>query len=523
MLVTKILLTIFLIPAYWLVMRYNLHMFQLNGYSEKEHYKWFKEKHGKQRSLVFLLIFAILNSILHGFGYYFTFVFYLINTLIVVWYFSYMRKWNTKKNLVYTRRVQRMIGIDVAISIIIAIFFISLGGFKTLPGILGILTVCQILIFPIANRILKPFETLLKKRYITEAEELLKSHPNLKIIGVTGSYGKTSLKFYLQTLLSEKYNVLVTPESYNTPMGVVMTIRGSLRGTHDIFICEMGAKKVGEIKEICDFVHPDYGLITSIGPAHLDTFLSIDNILKTKLELADALPEEGKIFLNGDNEYLQNNTSEYKNKIFYRNNSKGDGYYTEKVRVSSKGTAFTVVNPKGEKEEFHTSLVGEHNIINIVGAIALANTMGIPLKNLKIPVKRIKAASHRMEILEKGNVTIIDDAYNSNPVGSKAAVQTLKMFDGIRILITPGMVELGNEEYDYNYKFGTYSAECCDYIILIGKKHTKPIYAGAVDKGFPKEKIKVFEHFKEGFEEANRIHGNGHKYILIENDLPDNY
>ena len=128
-----------------------------------------------------------------------------------------------------------------------------------------------------------------------------------------------------------------------------------------------------------------------------------------------------------------------------------------------------------------------------------------------------------MEMHEHGLVTVIDDAYNSNPVGSKAAVETLAMFDGIRILITPGMVELGDKEYEYNYKFGTYAAECCDYILLVGRKLTVPIRDGVLASGFPEEKCLVFDRLEEAVSYAYAIKGQGHKYILLENDLPDNY
>lgn len=168
-------------------------------------------------------------------------------------------------------------------------------------------------------------------------------------------------------------------------------------------------------------------------------------------------------------------------------------------------------------------LIGAHNVINVVGAIAVAHKLGVSLGDLKIPVRRLQSVEHRMQLREHGLVTIIDDAYNSNPVGSKAAVETLKMFDGIRILVTPGMVELGDKEEEFNYKFGTYAADCCDHILLVGKKRTKPIYEGVLSKGFPEEKLKAFDKLEEALAYAYEIKGQGHKYILLENDLPDNY
>ena len=326
-------------------------------------------------------------------------------------------------------------------------------------------------------------------------------------------------------------------------MGVVITIRKFMKPSHEIFVCEMGARYVGEIKEICDLVHPHHGVITSIGPQHLDTFGSIENIKKTKFELSDALPEGAMLFLNGDNEYIADylesrggdegpsgsglagarKTGGYGNVTFYYSQGSGEGYTASDIRLSNLGTDFTVTAPDGESERYQMKLVGAHNVINVMGAIAVANRFGIPLKELRIPVRRLRPAQHRMEMKESGEVTIIDDAYNSNPIGSKAAVETLALFDGIRILITPGMVELGEDEEEYNRKFGTYAADCCDWILLVGEKHTAPIREGIMSKGFPEGNCRTFGKVEEAIDFAYRIRGEGHKYILLENDLPDNY
>ena len=162
-------------------------------------------------------------------------------------------------------------------------------------------------------------------------------------------------------------------------------------------------------------------------------------------------------------------------------------------------------------------------MVNIVGAIACANTLGIELKKLIVPVRRIQPVEHRMQIKENGNVSIIDDAYNSNPVGSKMAVETLKDFDGLRILVTPGMVELGDKEKEYNFKFGTYAAACCDYIFLIGREHSAPIREGVLSAGYPEDKCITFDKLEEAMKMAYSIKDTRHKYILLENDLPDNY
>jgi UDP-N-acetylmuramoyl-tripeptide--D-alanyl-D-alanine ligase len=495
-------------------------MFQLNGYKNDEHINWIKKNLRQQWLLGFGMVLGIIRIIFPIA--FIDFIIYLTLLLDILVYRA-MRCINTKKKLVYTARVKRMIVTIAVISVAMEVIVYMLAGIKPITGICIILVSAQWFLNLLANIVNHPIESGISKYYINDAKHKLEEMPNLKVIGITGSYGKTSMKFYLQTLLQNKYNVLVTPGNFNTPLGVTITVRNYLKPTHEIFLCEMGARRVGEIKEVCDIAHPDFGIITSIGPQHLETFFNMENIQRTKFELADALPPEGKIFLNGDNDYIQEKATEYTNKIFYYSEKEGEGYCAKDIAVSQYGTEFTVVTPIGESERFQMKLIGVHNVINVVGAIAVANTLGMSLKELRIPVRRIQPVEHRMQMREHGLVTIIDDAYNSNPVGSKAAVETLAMFDGIRILITPGMVELGDKETEYNFKFGTYAADCCDYILLVGRKHTEPIKEGALSKGFSKEKCLVYDKLEEAIAYAYAIKGQGHKYILLENDLPDNY
>lgn len=531
----SILCAVLTLPAFLYVLRYNLHMFQLNGYKNGEHIHWLKKNVSRQYLLILIGISGILSMCLPGIV---TLLLQTATVLICMKYYLYLKKTNTKKKLVYTARVKRLILTD---SILVILLLVLTGVFlrvSRIAGAFAILTMLQIIALVIVNWINRPVEGMINQHYINDAKKKLRSVPDLTVIGVTGSYGKTSVKYYLDTLLKEHFEVLITPESYNTPMGVVKTIRSSLKPSHQIFICEMGARHVGDIKEICDIVHPEHGIITSVGPQHLETFFNMDNIVNTKFELADALPEVGLLFLNGDNEYIRNHSGKYKNKIFYTTGEWAKArelesqieegevpqyYQTGDVKLSRTGTEFTVTAPDGEKETFQMRLLGEHNVINVAGAVAVANTLGIPLKQLKVPVRRIQPVAHRMQLLERGNYTIIDDAFNSNPVGSRAAVETLKQFDGVRILITPGMVELGEKEEEYNYKFGTYAADCCDYILLVGEKHTAPIHKGVLESGFSQERCRVFEKLEDALSFAYSIKAEGHKFILLENDLPDNY
>ena len=541
MLYRTIGMAVLTLAAWFLTMRYNLHMLQLNGYKNVEHLKRTLRTWNRQWLLMVGVIPGVLRCIFTDLWADIVCAVYLLLLILI---YNLMRRTKAKKKLVYTARVKRMLAAHVIVSLALPVAAWLVLGFDYLSAGLVLTVSLQWILLVLTNFLMKPAEKAVGNHYINDAKRRLREMGDrLTIIGVTGSYGKTSVKFYLKTLLSAKYDVLVTPESFNTPMGVVRTIREQLRPSHEIFVCEMGARHVGDIKEICDIVHPKHGVITSIGPQHLETFFTMDNIRSTKYELADALPKDGMLFLNGDSEEVVKKAVEYPGAILYHasTDAKGakgaedssamdagtsvtkDGYYAKDIRVSALGTEFTVHAPDGKEETFSTRLVGGHNVINIIGAIAVANQLGIALSDLKIPVRRLEPVPHRMQLLGRGAVTIIDDAYNSNPVGSKAAVETLGLFDGVKILVTPGMVELGDKEAEYNKAFGGYAAKNCDYICLVGRKRAEQIAAGALEAGFPEEKLRIFDRLQEALDFAYSIGDEGHKFILLENDLPDNY
>ena len=488
------------------------HFFQLNTYRAKIQFKWMKDNPSKLVPNLIFGIASILFSLLGGFSA----KLFVIASMILGMVFSVPKK--AKKPLVYTMRVKRLlITSAIVYAVVLAVGFIFDIGIM-ISAVLFLLAPIVILL---ANLINRPIEKAISNHYINDAKRLISSS-NAKVIGITGSYGKTSVKYYLSTLLKAKYNVLMTPESYNTPMGVVMTIRKSLTPLTEIFVCEMGAKRVGEIKEICDIVNPDHGIITSVGPQHLETFKSLDNVKKTKFELADALSDGGMLFLNGNDENINSHKGERKN-ISYTVNGSGS-YNATDVKVSEKGTTFTVNAPNGENGEFSTKLIGTHNVLNITGAIAVAHSLGISFKQLKTQVMRLESVPHRLELVSKGKDIIIDDAFNSNPSGAKAALETLSYFEGMKILLTPGMVELGEKQNELNCEFGENAALVCDYVILVGRKQTESIHQGLLNKGYPEDKIYIAASFSEAINHAYALNSHGEKkVILLENDLPDNY
>ncbi len=370
-----------------------------------------------------------------------------------------------------------------------------------------------------------PTENWIKNGYIRKAKWKLwkKEYKNLIKIGITGSFGKTSTKFILQTILSEKYKVLATPESYNTTFGNTKVIREMLTKEHEVFISEMGARYRFEIAEICDFVKPQIGMITSIDKQHLETFKNIDTIVKAKSELLSALPDDGVVVLPNDQSYcLKLYQKEKRKKYLYAIQDKKADVYAKDMKVTNEGISFIAVTSLGEIH-CNAKLLGEHNVQNILGSIAIAIHLGLSKEQIEAGVSKIEPIPHRLQLIQNPNgIQVIDDAFNSNPEGSKAALKVLKSFAGRKIVITPGMVELGTEEEKYNKEFGRQMADAVDIAILVGNKRSMPIVEGLKEKHFDEMNIFVVDSLKSATQKLNEMARAG-DVVLFENDLPDNY
>ncbi len=505
------------LPACVMTLIDSLHFFQLNSYNPITHRRWFKNNPKKYLiHLALGLCAAIASFIPHFIASVAAWVVLMVVSAVV----SVPKK--AKKPLVYTPRVKRMMATAfVLIAAAIAAGMLVSGAHALF--VFAVLLALSPYLSLAANFINKPVEKGINRRYTNDAKRILSEcRPNLKVIGITGSYGKTSVKYYLTSLLKAKYNVLMTPESYNTPMGVVKTIRGSLRSTHEIFVCEMGARWEGDIKELCDIVNPDHGVITSVGPQHLESFGSLDTVKKTKFELADSLDAGGMLFVNGDDQNIKDFA--YPREAVTYGTTEGCDYMAFDLSVTHRGTSFSVKAPDGEVQEFTTRLLGKHSVINITGAVAVANKFGIPMKDLKGAVRKLEGVEHRLQLTERNGLTLIDDAYNANPSGTKAALEAISLFDGMRIIVTPGMVELGEKQDELNREFGKDIADVCDYAVLVGEKQAKPIKQGLLDKGYSEDKIYVAPTIQQALTFVYALNAGGkRKIVLLENDLPDNY
>ena len=287
----------------------------------------------------------------------------------------------------------------------------------------------------------------------------------------------------------------------------------------------MGAYVKGEIKGLCKLIKPKYGILTRIGTAHLESFGSEENIVEAKFELIESLPSDGFAVLNGDDPKQVNYKLKNKVRTIWIGIENEDvDVRATNIKCSSKGTSFDVIFKDNDKKyKFETKLLGDHNVYNILAAIACGVQFGIEIEELMAAGKAVRPVHPRLELKKRGNFYQIDDAYNSNPVGAENACKVLGMMPGIKVVVTPGMIELGDKEDEYNKKFGEQISEVADYVVLVGEKKTKPIKEGLIDKGFDKEKIIVFNDVRDAYPFIRTLTGKEDVYALFENDLPDTY
>ncbi|MBR4617747.1 MAG: UDP-N-acetylmuramoyl-tripeptide--D-alanyl-D-alanine ligase [Bacilli bacterium] len=515
----------------------SLHMLQQNLYNENNRYiKWIF------RNISHFLNLEIITIVLSFLGLFVVYdlrlyslivkiIMSLIYFVLIVLWIKKLKKEQTKKPLVYTKRIKRLITTIVMLYAVIIgfIIYFKLDVTKSwlMISILVIATYLNPFVIFIANIINYPIEKLVYIYYKSKAQNKIKNMPNLKIVGITGSYGKTSSKNILADILNIKYNALPTPRNLNTYNGLIMTINNNMDKFTEIFIAEMGAYVKGEIKGLCKLVKPQYGILTRIGTAHLESFGSEENIVEGKFELIESLPADGVGVLNKDDPKQVSYNLKNNCKILWIGIEEEDvDVRALNIKCSSKGTIFDI-KVKGDDEiySFETRLLGNHNVYNILSAVALGLEFGIGMSDLQIAVKGVRPVEHRLEIKRLGNFYMIDDAYNSNPTGAKGALDVLSMMPGVKIVVTPGMIELGKKEDEYNEIFGEQISDVSDYVVLIGEEKTKPILHGLKTKNFDLDKVVVYNDVREAYKFINSISNNTDKdvYALFENDLPDIY
>ena len=510
----NILLILLLLALSMTFMKNALHMFQQNRYEPYRYTKWLFNKKNIHFTIAFIyIILAVVLAIIFRRRRIFI---YLLNIIFSIIFIYREAKKEYVKDLVYTGRVKRQIVVFIILMFGILWLLSSFISYSFL-GIFAIYL--PYLLIYVLYLITEPIENMIKKRYENEARDILNKMDLIKV-GITGSYGKTSTKNIVTDIIKDNYYTLMTPASYNTPMGITRTIRENLKPIHEVFICEMGADKVGEITYLMDFVKPKYGIVTSIGPQHLNTFHDMDNIIHEKMQMIEKLPSDGTGIINIDNEYIKNYKIQNDCKIIKVGIENDEADITARnISYSKDGSTFTV-NLDGIDYEFKTVLLGKHNITNVLFAIALAKCLGVDNETIVKNASNVRQVEHRLELRNIGGFTFIDNAFNSNPVSSKLSLDVLEMMPGKRIIVTPGLIDLGDKEDAYNFEFGRYMVNKADFVILVGHKNTEHVYKGLQEAFFDMNNVLVVSSEKEAFDYIYRNFST-EDTILLENDLPD--
>jgi UDP-N-acetylmuramoyl-tripeptide--D-alanyl-D-alanine ligase len=461
-----------------------------------------------------------------------------------------------KKPLVYTGRARRLLIASAALAaVVFAIAFLSVerlaraAGISTeySPGLAVMITALASihaapLVTMAANLLLAPVQASINLMYRIRARRKLDRFKPM-VVGITGSYGKTSTKYFTEALMGSRFRVLKTRASFNTILGVCRAINEELGPEHEVLIVEMGAYRRGEIREMARLTRPHIGVLTAIGPQHLERFGSIETIEKAKFELLEALTADGIAVINNDDPRVRRLAETLEGPAVrcygidyssgeHSSGEQSNGEYSsgeldlraDSIEHGPDGLTFNLIDREGHRVTVKTRLIGLHNVSNILAAATVAQVAGVSLREIAGAIGRLQPVPHRLETHTGADgVTIIDDAYNSNPVGAANALEALAAFKtGRRILVTPGMVELGTEQDARNEELGAKAAATCDYVILVGLNQTAAIRRGLDGAGFAQDHVFSVRNLNDGLEALKGIVRAG-DVVLFENDLPDLY
>lgn len=488
-----------LIPLFGILqfirLRRALHVFQLEGYKRGRFLEWCRAS--KQRS-------------------------------------RFLTKPTAKKALVMTGRAWRILITATIISVLAVLVapgvaHLFLGGWPADVLTWAVMTALVYFGTPrvlvLADQLMSPVQSAINGRFMGAARSKLEDVGPL-VIGVTGSFGKTSTKFAIERLVGPSGKVLATPGSFNTPLGVARTINENLEREHRYFVVEMGAYGTGEIAELCSFVRPRIGVLTAIGPAHLERFGSMHAIRRGKYELIESLPSEGTAVMNVDDPEVRAlaDRTPHVPVVRYGLRKEGSPDITARgVDLSPRGTTLTIVDARSSEElRVGTRLLGRHALGHVLAATAVAVTAGRALSELATPIGSMRPVDHRLQIIDgTGGVTVIDDAYNSNPDGAAAALEVLESMPGKnRIVVTPGIVELGPLQQEANEAFGERAGAVADTLIVVARLNREAIAAGAARSG--RARVVTVDSLDEAQKELAHLLRPG-DVVLFENDLPDQF
>ena len=511
-----------------------LQIIQLSDYKMSGYFEWLKDTKAKYFGRILVLSALSIAGVMVTnavFDAYTSNKYLSYLGLIFYFYFCYVFIKNMydvpkKTPLKNTRRMNRLttcvvILFAAATFMLIAVMteYLSLLRY----GIVAITPVLLPVIVVLAYYITYPLEALIKLVYKKRAKKILAKMPELIKIGITGSYAKTSCKYILNTMLKKKYSVCMSPLSFNTPMGLTKVVTRYLEPYNEVLIAEMGATDVGDIRELCELIQPSYGILTAASSQHLATFKTLENVKKAKFELVEHLTKNsGYCVFNGDNEGAKELFEKAEcEKCVTACEDCSSEVYAKDISLSSEGMKFTLcVN--GVQKECTTTLIGKHNLENIVMCVALALKLDVSLDDIVVAISELKSIPHRLEVIKKQDCTIIDDSFNASVEGSKKALEVLSLFEGRKLIFTPGLIELGQMEKECNIALGKQIAQVVDIAVVINHTNEEALKQGLFEGGMAEENVIFVEDMQHAILKMKELIVAG-DVVLLENDLPDNY
>lgn len=499
-------------------------LLQACNYKSSKLFSWLRRKSNLAQTRLNLLAFAsILACAVLALCFCFTGVWAAIISLAayIIFFTLYIysdAKIALKSPATFTPRFKRVVALLWIVYAIFVYFIVTLLNFADYvwgQSLFSALKYCPLAlimaaVYPfvsLANTIALVYEIPKNRGYVKKAKQKLAAS-DIKVVAITGSYGKTTVKNLLEKMLESKYRVLATPRSFNTPLGIARTVNGAKLEDYDVLIAEMGARNVGDIAELCELCPPDFSIITGICAQHLESFKTIENVIAAKGEIIPATVE--KCIISADcYDYFKHISG-----VIEKSECVKD------IIADGTGTSFTLTLG-GESKLVKTKLLGAHSAHNIGLCAHAAFELGVPLEDIAQCVGGLDFVEHRLQLIESNGVMILDDGYNSNVVGARAAVEVLRTFGGKKIVVTPGLVELGVLEESENKVLG---AQLCglDLVILVGETLVTAVKNGYIENGGDSEKLKIVPTLAAAQDVLKGVLQKG-DCVLFLNDLPDIY
>ena len=505
-----------------------IYLWQLKGYHVGRFIDHFRTSKGKKVLFGFLpsiklalLLFLLVNYFFFPFVFYLLLIFYIIESLIFI--SSILKKQIKKPALTFKTILLILVSfLVVTLYLLVGYGFVD-GDFAFTFYILAFDILLPLLISLIVL-FFQPFFVLARNSILAKARGKIKKYKNLIVVGITGSYGKTSTKEFLTTILSSKFKVLATPEHKNSEIGIAQTILKDLTSDHQIFVVEMGSYNKGGIKLLCDIVKPKIGVVTGVNEQHLATFGSLENLLSAEggRELLAELPQNSLLVVNGDNKYC---VDLYKKaqikKLMYTvaGDKVHSDVWAEEVVVAKDYISFVALSHDKHMAQFSIRALGRQHIQNLLAAILVAKELGMSLGEISEACRNIVPEQAGTTLCTGVHgINIIDSSYSSNPDGVMADLDYLNVFDGKKVIVMPCLIELGEKSAEVHKQIGRKIAEVCDMAIITTKDKFEEIKSGAAPGAAP-PKIIFSENPKEIFNVITTFCKEGDA-VLLEGRVP---